>query len=358
MLLRAIILLVFSSMLGCVTRRATVAQGDEAAPPEAQLGSCAAGVDRATACGEWSEAVTGCAGDATSHTSFPQLSPVGCHVEVRYETPESIPTVGPVPAGCGYPEAGAPAVLEREARRYDAAATATDPPIELACGLPDDVLATAAAHNARTLRGTAKRIDGQTFPYSAVATFGFGHPVMSGSALVAWRPGDACLPLDKAEMDRFGVNRVRAGRAAAAYHGGIAPVVTVSGGAIHASLVEAFMLMHLLSCRFDVPADAILLDPCADHTHTNVRNTGSMVIALGGRTAYIVTDSGLQGAYLQDWTSFDLIGGSIDQRALRDWGYLVGSWHQASVGLDAGFWFTPDRFWGAEGELAAFTCVR
>src|SRR5690606_22998233 len=98
--------------------------------------------------------------------------------------------------------------------------------------------------------------------------------------------------------------------------------------------------------------------PCADHTHTNVRHTGSMVIALGGRTAYVVTDSGLQGKYLQDWTSFSVIGGSIDQRALRDWGYLLGSWHQASVGLDAGFWFTPYRFWGEAGELADFTCVR
>jgi hypothetical protein len=331
----------------------------EAEAPEAQVGRCASGVDRASACGTWSEAVASCGGDATTHTSFPQLSPAGCHVEVRYETPDAIPTAGEVPAGCGYPTSETAATLEREARRYDEVAEGKEAPLELACALPDAVRARAATHNARTLRATARRLaSGRRHPYAAVATFGFGHLVMNQSRLVDWLPGDGCRALDKSEMDYLGVNRVRAARAAAAYHGGIAPVVTVSGGAIHADLVEAFMLLHLATCRFGVPDDAVLLDPCADHTHTNVRNTGSLVIALGGRTAYVVTDSGLQGGYLQDWTSFDLIGGSIDQRALRDWGYLVGSWHRASVGLDAGFWFTPYRFWGADDDLARLTCVR
>jgi hypothetical protein len=182
---------------------------------------------------------------------------------------------------------------------------------------------------------------------------------MRNSPLVAWRPGDACIPLDKREMDRLSVNVQRAGLAAASYHGRVAPVITVSGGAVRsAPLVEAFMLLHLLRCRFDVPAEAVLLDPCADHTHTNLRNTGGLVRAIGGRQGYVVTDDGLQGGYLQEWTAFWLVGGTIDQRSLRDWGYLLGTWRQASEGYDAGFWFTPYRFWGEPADgLGGVACV-
>jgi hypothetical protein len=133
--------------------------------------------------------------------------------------------------------------------------------------------------------------------------------------------------------------------------------VIVSGGAIHSDVVEAFLLDWLLTCRFGVQPDRVLLDPCADHTHTNARNVGSLVVALGGRTAYVVTDDGLQADYLADWTMFDLIGGSIDQRSLRDFGYLVGSWRLASVGIQSGFWFTPYRFWAEPpGSQGAFSC--
>ena len=83
---------------------------------------------------------------------------------------------------------------------------------------------------------------------------------------------------------------------------------------------------------------------------------GSLIEAVAGRTAYMVTDDLFQATYLQEWTLFDLFGGSVDQRALRDWGYLIGSWRQASVGIDAGFWYTPYRFW-ADPTLRDFSCV-
>jgi hypothetical protein len=182
---------------------------------------------------------------------------------------------------------------------------------------------------------------------------------MGKSALVDWRPGQACPALSKREMSLFSLNIVRAGRAAEAQLAGVAPVMTVSGAAVHSPLTEAFLLYYLATCRFGVREDAVLLDPCADHTHTNLRNTGGLVADLGGRTAYLVTDDGLQAAYLQEWTTFDLIGGSIDQRSLRDWGYILGSWRQASTGMDAGFWFTPYRFWAEQRPgLGAFRCSK
>ena len=129
----------------------------------------------------------------------------------------------------------------------------------------------------------------------------------------------------------------------------------MSGGAVHSRLYEALMMGFIATCRLHVPPDQVLYDPCADHTHTNVRNTGRLVTALGGRTALVVTDDGLQSAYLEEWTTFDAFGGSIDQRALRDWHYLIGSWRRA--GDSAEFWFSPFRFW-ADPVLRDFRCTR
>jgi len=255
------------------------------------------------------------------------------------------------------------AQLDVEASRYERIASADSNealPPELACGLPSRVRRAAARTNARTLRALARRLAfGKVYPYAAASTMGFGHPVQAGSVLVDYLPGDACPVLSAEQMSLLSVNITRAYRAAVAQQARIAPVVTVSGGAVHSPLVEAFMLYYLVTCRFRVRPDRVLVDPCADHTHTNLRNTGSLVVALGGRTAYLVTDDGLQSDYLQDWNGFHLIGGSIDQRSLRDFGYLVGGFRQASVGMKAGFWLTPYRFWAEPvGGLGSFTCVR
>lgn len=332
-------------------------------PPDAAIGRCRAGVNPTLACGEWEDAVDACDGDASSHTSFPQLSDVGCYVQVHYDG--DLPRPGPIPVGCGYPGDRSAAVrhLEQEALRFERIANGQERelPMSLDCNLPANALIPAAKANAATLRAQARRLQTTTrrYPYAIASTFGYGHSVMGNSALVSWRPGDDCIPLDKAQMRLLSINTLRAARAAAAYHGGVAPVVSFSGSAVHAPLYEAFMHMHLAVCMFSVPPDAVLLDPCADHTHTNFRNTGSLVRSMGARTAYVVTDDGIQADYMQDFHAFWLIGGEIDQRSLRDWGYLLGSWHQASVGIDAGFWFTPYRFWGEpHDELGSLTCVR
>lgn len=343
--------------LGCSITRAT----PDRLPLDARGGRAPDRFDIRRACSAWSDATEGDE-HALSHVSFPELHPRGCFVRVDYSR-GGRPRFDPPRAACSYPHATTAARLAREAERYEAIASGRDAgplPLELACGLPADVLAVTARTNAATLRSLARRIrSGRAWPYAAASAFGFGHPSHAKSALVAWRPGDACTKLDKAEMDRLGVNVVRAHRAAEAHLAGIAPVVTVSGGAVHSPLYEAFLLHHLVTCRFGVRRDAVLLDSCADHTHTNVRNTGSLVIALGGRTAYVVTDDGFQGKYLQDWTPFSMIGGSVDQRALRDFGHLVGSWRRASTGIPSGFWFTPYRFWGdPRPETRDFTCVR
>jgi hypothetical protein len=79
---------------------------------------------------------------------------------------------------------------------------------------------------------------------------------------------------------------------------------------------------------------------------------------MGGRAAYLVTIDGMQSDYFEDDSWFEGILGSIDQRSLRDWGYVIGSWRRASVGEDTGYWFTPYRFWAEPRDgLGSATCV-
>jgi hypothetical protein len=344
------------------------ARAPAAAPLDPTGGHAPPRFDAAHACVDWRSAVSVSSSTdsaALEHDTFPELDPShSCYVRVRY-TPSG-PRPDATPEGCGYPR-GAPTfdALARAADRYEriAAGDTSSLPIDLACALPDESRRAAALNNAATLRALATRLASHAhapYPYAAVSTFGYGYRAQSESVLVPYRPGAVCPALGKSDMDRLGANVTRAGRAAEAYFAGVAPIVTVSGGAVHSTLIEAFMLEWILACRLGVPATAILVDPCADHTHTNIRNTGALVRALGGRSAYLVTDDGLQSGYLEEWTSFDLIGGSLDQRSLRDFGHLLGSWRRASVGINAGFWYTPYRFWAEpqDGDgLGSFTCV-
>jgi hypothetical protein len=345
--------------MGLVVAGCTV----HATPPSAPGRDALAGFgprtfDATHACGDWRHAARGDR-HAVTHASFPEADRArSCFVPVRYDSENAIP--GPVPEGCGYRPRDVSASLEREAARYEAIAAKADEsdgslPEELACHLPDRVRRAAAAHNARTLRALARNDATAPYAYATIEAFGYGNPVHAGTALDGWMPDDACPK--GVSLPRFGVNVDRATRAALAFAGHVAPVVVVSGGAVHSPLVEAFLLDYIATCRIGVPRDRVLLDPCANHTHTNIRNSGALLRAVAGRTAYIVTDDTLQAAYLQEWTLFDLVGGSIDQRSLRDWGYLLGSWRQASTPEAFGFWYTPYRFW-ADPRLRDFSCVR
>jgi hypothetical protein len=358
---RAVPALFAALVAGCMVHL----EAPAAVPGDATGGHAPVGFDTAVACTDWYDAVGPGGRAATSHVSFPELSPrTSCFVPVRYDSGK--PRPDPVPEGCGYPPRYArdpiAETLLALAGRYDAVARGEHPealPVELACALPDDVRRAAAGVNARTVRALVRRIVGHDpYPYAAVSTFGYGFAAQSRSALVAFRPGQACPAVSDAEGEFFSVNALRASRAADAFAAGVAPVVIVSGGAVHSPLTEAFLLDYLLTCRLGVPDDAVLVDVCANHTHTNLRNTGSLVEAIAGRSAYVVTDDFLQSRYLEEWTPFDFLWGSIDQRSLRDFGYLLGAHRRASVGMKSGFWYTPYRFWAEpERGLGSFTCI-
>jgi DUF218 domain-containing protein len=68
---------------------------------------------------------------------------------------------------------------------------------------------------------------------------------------------------------------------------GVAAIAIVTGGAVHGPANEAVLMREQL-LALGVPASRILVEPCARHTTTNLRNAGRMMLELGLRTAYVV----------------------------------------------------------------------
>ena len=99
---------------------------------------------------------------------------------------------------------------------------------------------------------------------------------------------------------------------------GLASTIIVTGGAVHSDDNEALLMRAWLIER-GVDPSRILVEPCARHTTTNLRNAGRMVLAAGASEALVVT-SGSQVYYLAfPWRS------SFHVRCLAELGYRVGA---------------------------------
>lgn len=324
--------------------------GDAPPPPTALM------------CSRWMSVVVSRDPHAITHVTFPETNAQdACFVRVSHEGDDNARPASETPRGCSYPTPAARVRMIALAETLErVAATGQSHPL-FACTLAERDRRAAAAHDARVLRAMAG--DKGAYPYAAIVVPGHGGAAQSRSALNGFRPGDACRAIDgvtETALLRGMIPRTR--RASALLRGGVAPFAIVSGAAVHSPLNESFAMLHLLTCPRDgasiVPAERVLLEPCADHTHTNVRNAGRWIHALSARNAYVITDDFLQAEYFQDSSGFELLMGSIDQRSLRDFAGLLGSWRQASIGNASGFWYTPYRFWAEPRDgLGTATCV-
>ena len=103
----------------------------------------------------------------------------------------------------------------------------------------------------------------------------------------------------------------------AALESGRAASLIVSGGAVHSDENEALLMRDWLLAR-GVEPTRVVVEPCARHTTTNLRNAGRIVLSAGAREALVVT--GDQQAYHlgRPW----LFG--FHGRCLVELGYLVG----------------------------------
>jgi hypothetical protein len=176
----------------------------------------------------------------------------------------------------------AAAVALAEAGR-DAPITALDPSIGLALALldgndRDDAAAfeplEARFNHAAMVR--ARTLDWSRYRYTAIIVPGIG-------------PEDLATPLSA-------LGKLNVQMAVTLWKAGLAPFVLFSGGTVHprgTRAAEAVEMARAASERFGVPASAILIEPYARHTTTNLRNATRRLVALGApldRPALISTN--------------------------------------------------------------------
>jgi DUF218 domain len=112
--------------------------------------------------------------------------------------------------------------------------------------------------------------------------------------------------------------RLRLELAVARYRAGKAPLILVSGGHVHpaqTAYAEAIEMKRVLIEDFGVPEAAILVDPHARHTTTNLRNAARLMFRYGIPTALasLVTTDRYQSAYIE--------GATFRERCTKELGY-------------------------------------
>ncbi|WP_243654217.1 YdcF family protein [Novosphingobium sp. PhB57] len=226
--------------------------------------------------------------------------------------------LGQVPA---YPQIdGAGTIDPQEARaRLQAAAwlaqtprassvQALDPSIEFALALLDGSDRTDAIGFEPLMSGLnapamkrAKSLDWKRYRYSAMIVTGVGPEV------------------DDMAVSPFGKYHLRL--AASRFAAGDVPFIIVTGGRAHpraTRFVEAEQMRKALIERYGVPAEAIVIEPYARHTTTNLRNATRLLVAMGApldKDTVIVCNPG-QSASIES--------PAFVQRNLAELGYQPG----------------------------------
>jgi hypothetical protein len=152
--------------------------------------------------------------------------------------------------------------------------------------------------------GALRRVPGvewDRYPYAAIVV-----------------PGAGSDRLDVA-LDAQG--RLRLELAVARFRDGQAPFIIVSGGYVHPNQTpfnEALEMKRALVTSFGVPPEAVVVDPHARHTTTNLRNASRLVLRYGFSTArpLLITTDASQSAYISAREFHD--------RCARELGYQPG----------------------------------
>lgn len=140
------------------------------------------------------------------------------------------------------------------------------------------------------------------FPYTAIVVPGAG-PDREDVALDPWA-------------------KMRLELAVVRYRKGQAPFILVSGGYVHPNQTpfnEALEMKRALVRDFGVPAEAVIIDPHARHTTTNLRNAARLALRYGlpASSPMLITSDAGQSAYIS--------GKEFHDRCLREMGHLPGT---------------------------------
>ncbi len=123
---------------------------------------------------------------------------------------------------------------------------------------------------------------------------------------------------DRLTFNLSAMGKLRLALAAKRWREGKAPLILVSGGFVHPAqtpFAEAMEMKKSLIADFGIPADAILVDPHARHTTTNLRNAARQIYRYGipfEKTALITTDRDQSRA---------IESAAFGERCLRELGY-------------------------------------
>ena len=137
------------------------------------------------------------------------------------------------------------------------------------------------------------------YPYSVMVIPGYGPE----------EPGVALSP----------VGRLAVQLAAERYRRGLAPFILVTGGYAHPAFTpycEAVEMKRSLVETFGIPADAIIMDPHARHTTTNLRNAARLMFRYGfpmDKWGLVVTNP---------YQSADIASPAFAERCRRVFGYV------------------------------------
>ena len=141
-------------------------------------------------------------------------------------------------------------------------------------------------------------INWEAWPYSLILVLGYG-------------------PLN--DVDRIsGPGLEHTAVAVDRYNKGLAPLLLFSGGHVHPDgtpYCEAIEMKRVAMMEYGVPEDAILVDPYARHTTTNMRNGARVVLRYGlppDRPVLVVTDIFQTG----------VINYSLADRCIEELGYV------------------------------------
>ena len=133
------------------------------------------------------------------------------------------------------------------------------------------------------------------------------------------------VALDATEPVRLtAIARERLELALSDYERAVAPFILTTGGNVHPGgtpFNEALEMKRYLLAR-GVPEARLLLEPCARHSHTNLRNAGRLMLRSGLSRGVIVTSYDQAMYFGHPRTS------SFDGRCMSDLGYLVGALQQ------------------------------
>lgn len=217
------------------------------------------------------------------------------------------------------------AALISEAGRGEAV-TALDPSIGLALALLDvndrlDAIAFEPIDgglNAAAF-GRARTLNWSRYPYTAIIVLGAG-------------PEDLLTPLSAR-------GKLHVKVAARRYLDGLAPFIILSGAAVHpreTRHVEAVEMRRALIERYQVPAHAIVIEPYARHTTTNLRNASRLLMAIKApmeRDALVLSDP----------RHIDYVAGAeFAKRNQDELGYQPGIVGKRTSPFDVAFLPSPD----------------